>query len=129
MLPILSTVRPEPSSRACTNFLVAVPGLVDDVERCPLELAPDDDSSRPSLGQMLKRKAESGSRPAADAAPRVKSRMKGVRPGRMVAYAGEVPKRCRVGKVLSISEDQRGATVHVFEARTNHRLQVVWQAA
>ena len=57
--------------------------------------------------------------------------MEGVRPGRMIAYAREVPKRCRVGKVLSNSEDQRerDVTVHVFEARTNHRLQVVWQAA
>ena len=55
--------------------------------------------------------------------------MKGVAVGRIIAYEGETAKRCRIGKVLSVSEDQSEVSVHVYEARADHRLQVVWSPA
>ena len=40
------------------DFLVAVPGLVDANERYPLAVEPDDDATRPYLGQLLANKME-----------------------------------------------------------------------
>ena len=40
------------------DFLVAMPGLVDDNERPPLAVEPDDDATRPSLGRLLAQKGE-----------------------------------------------------------------------
>ena len=52
--------------------------------------------------------------------------MRGFHPGRFVAYEGETPKRCRVGKVLSILDDRSSVTLHVYGARADHRLQITW---
>ena len=55
--------------------------------------------------------------------------MRDVKVGRLVAFEGEEQKRCRVGKVLSVAEDQSSVTVHVYHAMVDGRLQVVWSPA
>ena len=111
------------------DFLVGVPGLVDDTERA-LELEADDGRGRASAGQLFAaRLVPGGAEASAALAPRVKTRMKEVKPGRLVAYQGEEARRCRVGKVLSVAEDLSSVTVHVYTAEVDGRLQVVWSAA
>ena len=77
--------------------LVAVPGLVDDVERPPLAVEPDSDLTRPSLGQLLAKKGK-GAPQSSLLAPRVATRMQKVHPGRFIAYEGEGLRQCRIGK-------------------------------
>ncbi|CAK0835569.1 unnamed protein product [Prorocentrum cordatum] len=111
------------------DFLVGVPGLVDDTERI-VKLEEDDGRGRASAGQLLAARLAPGGGEAAEAlAPRVKARMREVKVGRLVAYQGEEAKRCRVGKVLSLAEDLSSVTVHVYQAAVDGRLQVVWTAA
>jgi hypothetical protein len=47
----------------------------------------------------------------------------------MIAYEGEAERRCRIGKVLAIGDGQSDVTVHVFHARCDGRLQVLWEPA
>ncbi|CAK0811447.1 unnamed protein product, partial [Prorocentrum cordatum] len=111
------------------DFLIGVPGLVDDTERI-VKLEEDDGRGRASAGQLLAARLAPGGGEAAEAlAPRVKARMREVKVGRLVAYQGEEAKRCRVGKVLSLAEDLSSVTVHVYQAAVDGRLQVVWTAA
>ena len=111
------------------DFLIGVPGLVDDTERV-IELDADDGRGRASAGQLLASRLQPADAGApAGLAPRVKARMREVKVGRLVAYEGEEAKRCRVGKVLSVAEDLSSVTVHVYVAEVDGRLQVVWSAA
>ena len=111
------------------DFLIGVPGLVDDTERI-IELEEDDGRGRASAGQLLAaRLVPEGADAGKDLAPRVKSRMREVKAGRLVAYEGEEARRCRIGKVLSVAEDLSSVTVHVYVAEVDGRLQVIWSAA
>ena len=95
------------------DFLIGVPGLVDDTER-EIHLEGDDGRGRASAGQLFAARLLPGAAdPAAAQAPGAKTRMKEVKVGRLVAYQGEEAKRCRVGKVLSPAEDLSPVTVHV----------------
>ena len=62
-------------------------------------------------------------------APRVKARMREAKVGRLIAYQGEEAKRSRAGKVLGLAEDSSSATVHVYLAAVDGRLQVAWTPA
>ena len=111
------------------DFMIGVPGLVDDTERV-IQLEADDGGCRASAGQLLAaRLVPQGAGAAEGLAPRVKARMREVAVGRLVAYQGEEEKRCRLGKVLSVAEDLSSGTVHVYVAEVDGRLQVVWSAA
>ncbi|CAK0865466.1 unnamed protein product, partial [Prorocentrum cordatum] len=86
------------------DFLIGVPGLVDDTERI-VKLEEDDGRGRASAGQLLAARLAPGGGEVAEAqAPRLRARMREVKVGRLVAYEGEEAKRCRVGKVLSLAE-------------------------
>ena len=45
-----------------------------------------------------------GAEASAALAPRVKTRMREVQPGRLVAYQGEEARRCRLGKVVFVGK-------------------------
>merc|ERR1711938_186674 len=71
------------------DFLIGVPGLVDDTERV-IELEADDGRGRASAGQLLAARLQPADAGApAGLAPRVKARMRDVKVGRLVAYEGE----------------------------------------
>ena len=96
-----------------------MPGLVDDV----VAVEPDSDLTRPSLGQLLAKKGK-GAPQSSLLAPRVATRMQKVHPGRFIAYEGEGLRQCRIGKVLNVLEDKSEVSLHVYEARANHKLQI-----
>ena len=52
--------------------------------------------------------------------------MQKVHPGRFIAYEGEGLRQCRIGKVLNVLEDKSEVSLHVYEARANHKLQISW---
>ena len=75
------------------DFMIGVPGLVDDIERV-IQLEADDGSCRASAGQLLAaRLVPQGAGAAEGLAPRVKARMREVQVGRLVAYQGEEARR------------------------------------
>ena len=106
------------------DYLVGLPGATED-----LELVPEVPGERLSPGQLLELARRPKPAAAELLAPRARARLKEVRPGRFVAYEAEGPKRCQIGKVLSVAEDLSSVTLHVFNARAGDRLQVVWEAA
>ena len=103
------------------QFLVGVPGAIDDLEaelpEIPeeLEIAPDIPGDRQSLGTMLENRGKT-----AEAESHLgaydKARMKGVDEGRIIAYKTETPHRCRLGKVLAVTEDRKSVTVQPYKA-------------
>ena len=111
------------------EFLLGVPGIVDDTERL-LHVEKDDGQSRASAGQLVAARARApAENPAAALPPRGRQRMRDSAGGRRVAYKGEGERRCRLGKVLSVAEDYSSLTVHVFLAEVDGRLQVKWLPA
>jgi len=52
--------------------------------------------------------------------------MQKVHPGHFIAYEGEGLRQCRIGKVLNVLEDKSEVSLHVYEARANHKLQISW---
>ena len=52
---------------------------------------------------------------------------RGLQVGVHFAYKGDGTKRCRVGKVLGVSDLERLVTLHRFGAVTDSRLRVLWK--
>ena len=101
-----------------------IPEEVEDLELPVFEL----EENRPSqlknrtLGEMARDAQNSGSTDE----PAVR-RPRGLQVGVHFAYKGEGTRRCRVGKVLGVSELERSATLHRFGAVTDSRLRVLWK--
>ena len=110
------------------DWVVVIPQEVDDIERgTPIALEDDTDApqsldSRRSPGQMI----EAAARGASPVAPCAPKRIKGLQVGSYVVYTGEGVKRCRVGRVLNLSDVERAVTVHKHRAVTDSRLRVRW---
>ena len=76
------------------EFLIGVPGMVDDTERL-LHVEKDDGQGHASAGQLMAARARAPAEdPAAALPPRVRQRMRDTAVGRMVAYKGEGERRC-----------------------------------
>ena len=115
---------------------IIVPDSAKDLEREPIEFAPDDPQTgdhidqRKSPGEMLEQaargQAAEGSAPTPGAAKRAKLDKVGV--GGYVAYAAAGKKKtCRIGRVQLISKAEQEVVVHRHRPLTDGRLRVRWK--
>ena len=105
--------------------MIVIPSEVEDFERPKLEFEENQplQLKNRTLGEML-REAQSPQDSAEGPAVR---KPKGFQVGVHFAYKGDGAKRCRVGKILGVSDLERLATLHRFGAVTDSRLRVLWK--
>ena len=125
----------EPRSRVHSENLIYLRTDIADYERrralrAPESIVPVASSTdeRRTLGQLVSERSLPAPPRAVDpdSASKARARLKGVAEGRYVAYRGELPRRCRVGRALRVDNDARLLSVHVHGAEADSRLRVRW---